>query len=247
MLQKISVLYADESLLVINKPAHLAVHATPTKKATDLTLVDWLIKNYPEIRGVGEDPIRPGIVHRLDKETSGVMLIARTQPAFELLKKSFATRQVEKKYTALVHGLPTWEAQESTLAIRRGEKGTFVARHPNDVATLPQGEQAEYRESVTHFSVQKRFSKSAMTLLEARPKTGRTHQIRVHLKALGFPIVGDALYSPKKALEGVLAEGLNRQFLHAAEIRFLHPITGEQMTFTAPLPDELTQFLNTLT
>ncbi len=246
MLRTPEILHQDDELIAINKPAGIAVHQTPTKTTQDLTVVDWLVEKFPEVRGVGEDALRPGIVHRLDKDTSGVMLIARTQSAFEKLKAAFQERTVTKKYIALVHGVPQWDQQESILAIRRGEKGTFVARHPNDVATLPEVERAEYRESATNFTTVKKFVTSDMTLLEARPKTGRTHQIRVHLKALGFPIVGDALYGAKKNLERVRAMGLTRQFLHAAEVFFTHPASGMQVTFSAPLSKELAHFLEAL-
>ena len=241
----IAVLHEDADLIVLDKPAGLAVHAPATaeKGGAAPTVVDWLLKKYPEVRGVGEDLVRPGIVHRLDRETSGVLVVARTQVAFDSLKKQFAERQVKKKYVALVHGLPKWRQQESKLAIRRGQKGHFVARHPNDVAKMPPAQRAEYRESTTNFIVMQKFPQRALTLLEARPKTGRTHQIRVHLKALGFPIVGDALYGAKKDLQSVRAAGLPRQFLHATELRFTHPRTRKTVSFSAELPGDLLKFL----
>ncbi len=236
------IIEQDDQIIVLDKPAGLAVHRAPTEKKHEPTLADWLVEHYPELRGVGEDPDRPGIIHRLDRDTSGVMVVARTADAFTKLKAAFKDRHVSKKYIALVYGRVPWQHKTAELSIRRTGSGTFGARHPNDVAKLE--DKALYRPSVTDFSVKKQFTD--MTLLEARPKTGRTHQIRVHLNALGFPVVGDKLYAPKKLVAASAKAGLQRHFLHAAELSFVHPATGRGQTFTAPLPSELQTYLEQL-
>ncbi|MFH0830728.1 MAG: RluA family pseudouridine synthase [Parcubacteria group bacterium] len=235
------ILYEDNDILVLDKPAGLVVHPAPTEQGEPDTLVTWLLAHYPELRGVGEDPQRPGIVHRLDKDTSGIMVVARKQIAFEKLKRAFKEHRIQKRYLVLVEGRPDWDAKVVDLAIRRSGSGLFRARHPKDIATLPEEERAQYRPATTDFRVLKQHG--AYTLLEARPKTGRTHQIRVHLRAIGLPVVGDALYSPKKSVSAARAAGLTRHFLHATELTFVHPQTGEQLTFTSELPRELKDFL----
>jgi 23S rRNA pseudouridine1911/1915/1917 synthase len=235
---KLDVLHQDADLIVINKPAGLAVHAAESMPATRTTLVDLALTQFPELQGVGEDPARPGIVHRLDSDTSGVMLVARTQFAFEKLKQAFKERQVTKVYKLLVHGQVPWETKEVDLSIRRTAAGRFGARHPNDVAKLTPAEQAAYRSAQTRFTVLQRFG--SYTLLQAEPHTGRTHQIRVHARAIGFPLVGDALYgSAKDVAQAHKILGLDRQFLHAVSITLAHPKNGELVTFEAPLAPDL--------
>jgi 23S rRNA pseudouridine1911/1915/1917 synthase len=260
MAQPVRVVYEDDALIVIDKPAGMAVHAAATEKKHEPTLVDWLLKQYPEVAKVGEDALRPGIVHRLDRDTSGVMVIARTPDAFAKLKAAFKDRTVSKRYVALVYGRVPWDTKSVELSIVRTGSGTFGARHPNDVAVLQKknqqsgGEGSVYRPALTDFVVLKRFTGSRadkqageMTLLEAHPKTGRTHQIRVHLKALGFPVVGDQLYAPKKLVAATKAAGLGRHFLHAAELRFVHPVTKKGATYEALLAPELQKYLDGLT
>jgi 23S rRNA pseudouridine1911/1915/1917 synthase len=237
----IPIIYKDDAILVINKPAGIAVHQAATEPSGTSTVASLLAKQFPEIARVGEDPLRPGIVHRLDKETSGVMVVAHTQKAFTLLKDAFKSREVEKKYLVLAEGKPTWEKKLSELAIRRSESGKFVGRHPKDVETLPEAERAQYRHASTEFTVLQQLGD--FTLLEARPKTGRTHQIRVHLRALGHPLIGDRIYASKKSLARVRSLGLDRQFLHAETLSFPHPVTGKHVTFEAPLATELKNFL----
>jgi 23S rRNA pseudouridine1911/1915/1917 synthase len=241
MAHTIPIIYTDDDILVIDKPAGLAVHQAATEKVSGDTVASILVAQFPELASVGEDPLRPGIVHRLDKETSGVMVIARTQDAFAKLKEAFKSRDVKKKYLVLAEGNPTWEKKLSELAIRRSGSGKFVGRHPKDVATLPPSEQAQYRQASTEFTVLKRLKDFVM--LEARPKTGRTHQIRVHLRALGHPLAGDRIYASKKNLARACALGLERQFLHAEQLTFPHPRTGKSVTFKAALPSELKNFL----
>lgn len=236
-----TVLHEDRDLVVINKPAGLTVHGGPGVRAEE-TLVGWLLQHYPEMKEVGENPARPGLVHRLDADTSGVMVVARTQEAFTKLKESFKSRAVQKTYLALVDGAPMWERQHVDLSIRRGARGLFVGRHPSDVATMSDRMQAEYRSAVTDLRVLERLG--TYTLLEAQPHTGRTHQIRVHLRALGSPIAGDKLYEPATARTAAREQlGLERQFLHAAQLVLPHPSTGKAATYKAELPPELQRAL----
>jgi 23S rRNA pseudouridine1911/1915/1917 synthase len=236
-----TVLHEDRDLVVINKPAGLTVHGGPGVRA-EATLVGWLLEHYPEVREVGENPARPGLVHRLDADTSGVMVVARTQEAFTKLKEFFKSRAVQKTYLALVDGAPTWEHQHVDLSIRRGARGLFVGRHPSDVATMSDRMQAEYRTAVTDLRVLERLGD--YTLVEAQPHTGRTHQIRVHLRALGTPIAGDKLYEPATGRAAAQQQlSLARQFLHAARLALPHPRSGKTETYEAPLPPELQQAL----
>lgn len=239
------VLHEDQDVIVVDKPAGTAVHPGAGVRA-ESPLTEWLVARYPELVGIGESAERPGLVHRLDADTSGVMVVARTAAAYTVLKSAFKTREVKKQYIALVEGRPEWETKLVDLAIKRGGHGLFVARHPNDVAKLPADEQADYRQASTEFRLRQRLD--GYTLLDAFPRTGRTHQIRVHLKAVGFPIVGDALYSPaasrKRAQETL---GLERQFLHAAKLEFVHPTTGERVAYESPLPTDLQSVLDAIT
>jgi 23S rRNA pseudouridine1911/1915/1917 synthase len=241
----LDVLHQDADLIVINKPAGLAVHAAESMPTSRATVVDLALALFPELKGVGEDPVRPGIVHRLDSDTSGVMILARTQSAFTKLKRAFKERQVTKVYKLLVHGTVPWETKDVDLSIRRTAAGRFGARHPNDVAKLSPSEQALYRTAQTKFTVLQRFS--SYTLLQAEPHTGRTHQIRVHARAIGFPLVGDALYgSAKDVAHAKTALGLGRQFLHAASITLTHPKSGQSITFEAALATDLQSTLSKL-
>lgn len=239
------IIYEDKNFIVVNKPAGLPVHAGGSVKKGE-ALVDWLIKKCPEIKKVGDEPsIRPGIVHRLDKETSGVMVVARNQESFSGLKRLFQTRQVTKKYLALVKGQVarnrgTIELPIGTLK-SHGVKRTVHARHAKAI-----------KEASTEFSVLERFSDA--TLVEVVPKTGRMHQIRVHFVSIGHPVLGDRLYGgalsvPKGRAErgGKAAShtGLRRQFLHARSISFSYP-EGRRFTFEASLPDDLKTFLKEL-
>lgn len=239
---KLNIIYEDNDVLVINKPAGLAVHprqskgGAPLTEETDNTLVSGLLNYYPLLAKVGDPStisgqvnIRPGIVHRLDKDTSGVLIIAKNQPSFDWLKKQFKERKVQKKYLALVQGSPK---------NIEGEISQSLARSPKNPAKqkISQGG----REAITQYKVLKQFKK--FSLLEVWPKTGRLHQIRVHLAWLGNPIVGDKKYSFKNQL---LPKGLNRQFLHAAELQIILP-NGQKKQFYSPLPTELTKIITQL-
>ncbi|MFA4999154.1 MAG: RNA pseudouridine synthase [Parcubacteria group bacterium] len=234
-MEEIKIIYESPDFVVLNKPAGVLMHGVKIKSdkiREEPTLADWITKKYPEIEKVGDDPkTRPGIVHRLDKETSGVVVVAKTQEYFEYLKNLFGEKGIMKKYIALVHG----EVKSDKGIIEKpiGIKSGTVKR------TIHGGKMI--KEAITEYKVIKRYE--GYTLLEASPKTGRTHQIRVHLASIGHPVVGDKLYGGKKEKRSLLKP--ERQFLHAAEIKF-EAKPGELVTFTAPLPDDLTRLTKTL-
>lgn len=229
-LPALKILQEDPSLIVLDKPAGVPVHAGVRAEAS---LADALLARYPALKDVGEHPERPGIVHRLDKDTSGVLLVARTQDMYEHLKRQFQNRRVRKEYAALVHGVVTEEDGTVKLAIVRSK------RNPLRRTIAKAGEQG--RDAETSFRVLERFHEH--TLLAVFPKTGRMHQIRVHLAHLGFPVAGDALYGRKSKHR--TPPGLSRQFLHARAITVTLP-SGHARTFESPLPNELAAVLDTL-
>jgi 23S rRNA pseudouridine1911/1915/1917 synthase len=237
-MEDIKIIYEDDDILAVNKPAGLLVHCAENSK--EPTLVDWLIKKYPEIKNIGEDQSRPGIVHRLDKDTSGVLLVAKNQKTFEYLKSQFQSRKIKKKYLALVHGIVKNDKGLIELPIAKSKKD-FRKKACLDARRAVHGKLAgKIREAVTEYKVLKRFP--GYTLIEACPKTGRTHQIRVHLKAIGYPIVCDRLYGPKKQ---ECPFGLSRHFLHASSIEFNLP-AGGRIKLEADLPDDLQATLTKL-
>ncbi|MFA6422097.1 MAG: RluA family pseudouridine synthase [Candidatus Buchananbacteria bacterium] len=231
--KKIEIIEDNEEFVIINKPTGLLVHSTEKNETN--TLVDWLIKKYPKIKKVGEDPLRPAIIHRLDKDVSGLMLIPKTQDAFEFYKNQFKLREVTKKYTALVYGEIKRDEDEITFPIGRSKNalGLFVAR--------PHGQETSDKEAHTKFNIIKKFKN--YTLLEVQIFTGRTHQIRVHLLAYGYPIVGDPLYIKRHASKKAM--NLDRIFLHASYLSFLTP-KGERLEYNSPLPITLKSFLGQL-
>ena len=208
------IAYEDEHVLVVDKPAGVVVHPSPGHASG--TLVHGLVG----LAGGGEDEERPGIVHRLDRHTSGLLVVARTDEAFERLQELVRERALERRYKALVRGRPrSWTGRiEAPIGRDRREP----TRHSLDTDTP--------REAVTHFEVEELLGRNA--LLDVRLETGRTHQIRVHLAAIGLPVVGDPVY-------GVPDEELKRQFLHAWRLAFPHPVTGEPVEVESPLPPEL--------
>lgn len=229
----IKIIYEDNDVLVLDKPAGLVMHPSPTHKTG--TLVDFLLSQYPKIKNVGEDPSRPGIVHRLDKDTSGVLIIAKNNRAFQYFKKQFQERKVTKKYLSLVIGQPP--KNEGTI-------NTYLARSQNDktkqkVSLLPLS-RGKIRRAITDYKIIKKYKN--YTLLELQPKTGRLHQIRAQLSWLGCPVAGDTKYKKKRQL---CSEGLARQFLHAASLKIQLP-NGQVKEFKAPLPKELKKVLNKL-
>lgn len=225
-MEKIKIIYEDDNILAVNKPAGLLVHGPDS-------LVDWLIEKYPEIKKVGEDPERPGIVHRLDKDTSGVLLVAKNQKEFEYLKKQFQDRKIKKKYIALVEG--NIKDKEGIINLPIAKSKSDFRKRSAVGKTI-----GKEREAVTEYKVIKKFEK--FTLVEAYPKTGRTHQIRVHFKAIGHPVVCDKLYGPKKQ---ICPSGLTRQFLHANAIEFNLP-DGSRLQLEADLPRDLQNALDML-
>lgn len=221
----VPLLHSDPDVLVVNKPAGLVVHPGAGQPAG--TLVNQLISRFPELLAVG-DPLRPGIVHRLDRDTSGVMVVARSPSSYAWLVAQFAAQAVAKTYVALVDGTP---------AVERGVIDAPVGRHPRRRTAM--SVVRDGKPAVTHFAVLEALGR--YTLLQAIPETGRTHQIRVHLAAAGFPIVGDPQYGRASTLTG-----LNRTFLHAHTLGFAHPATRESVHFRAPLAPDLVAVLQQL-
>lgn len=217
------IVHLDDDLAVIDKPAGLVVH--PGAGNPDGTLVNGLLARFPEIAGIG-DPIRPGIVHRLDVGTSGLMVVARTARAYDQLVAAMAARTVTRVYDALVWGRPGSASGIIDAPIGRDQ------RDPMRMAVVVNGRPAR-----THYETVENFDE--VTLLRCRLETGRTHQIRVHLSAVDHPVVGDATY-------GGVRDGVEspRPFLHAARLSFAHPVTGERLDLRSPLPADLEAVLD---
>ncbi len=227
----LEILFKDENIIVVNKQAGLQVHPSANEKMN--TLSNALVAHFPEIAGVHDDSqgaqLRPGIVHRLDKDTSGVMVIARNQMAFAELKKLFASHQVEKNYVALCEGI--FEKKEGVI-----EKPLARSTSYHKQVIARQNTKTIVREAVTRYKVLE--ERSGYSLVGAFPKTGRMHQIRIHLASVGHPVVGDAVY----ALKGKNAEkSAPRQLLHAQELKF--SLFGQPYDFIAPIPADFEKFL----
>ena len=237
----IEILYEDEDMVAVNKPAGLVVHSdglpAQAGKTTGPTLVHWILSKYPDIKEVGEPGrsatgeiiYRPGIVHRLDRETSGVMLIAKTQKGFEHLKKQFQNHDIKKIYHAFVYG----ETKQ--------DKGTIdrpIARSKKDFRmwSAQRGSRGELREAVTDYEVVSRLN--GYSFVYIMPKTGRTHQIRVHFKAINYPLVGDSLYAPGRQNN----LGFERLALHSYQVTFTD-LEGKSQTATAPYPSDFAKAL----
>jgi len=235
-MNKIEIIADTKDYLVINKPAGLLVHGAPHIK--EKTLVDWLLEKYPEIGQVGEDLDRPGIMHRLDKDVSGLMVIAKNHNSYESLKEQFKKRTITKEYTALVYGKVLKDNDEIDFPIKRSTKGYKMAAVPKNFDE--ENDDVRVRQAATTFSVIKRFIN--FTLLSVIIKTGRTHQIRVHLHAYGNPIVGDGLYNNKQSKIKNKKYNLGRVFLASTKLEFTD-LSGVKQSFTVGLPEELTQFL----
>lgn len=238
------IIYEDHNFMALNKPAGMLVHGDKkhgTGNTKQKTIVDWLLENYPEVKGVGDNPEeRPGIVHRLDKDTSGVLIVPKNQAFFGYLKGLFQKHEVKKTYLALVWG----------EILNKGVINAPIGLKPGTVKrsvinkNLPAGRQAlkMVKEAITEYRHLKSFSKDneKFTLLELIPKTGRTHQLRIHLTTIHHPIVGDSLYGPKKN-----PWNLERQFLHAKSIEFASA-SGKRIKLEAELPEELQKILESL-
>jgi 23S rRNA pseudouridine1911/1915/1917 synthase len=237
----IEILYEDADILAINKPAGLVVHSDG--RTQEPTVAEWFVGKYPGAKDVGEKQggiERPGIVHRIDRETSGVLLLAKTQEGFEVLKKQFQNREIDKTYHAFVYGDVKEDRGTITLPIGRstGDFRKFSTTSPNPLLSKERV-RGEVREAVTYFSVLKRSPEQGLTLIEAKPKTGRTHQIRVHFQSLGNPVVGDSLYAPGK--EKIL--GFERLALHARQITF-KDVQGGQHSVLANYPEDFKRALD---
>jgi 23S rRNA pseudouridine1911/1915/1917 synthase len=220
------VLYEDEHILAVDKPAGLVVHPSPGHDSG--TLVNALLHHVRDLSGIGGE-LRPGIVHRLDRDTTGVLLVAKTDRAHASLSRQMKKRTLRKEYLALVAGFPR---------VRKGEVAFPVGRDPRDRKKMKAFRNSEIapavaREARTLYEIEREWPESRMALLRCRLVTGRTHQIRVHLAAIDLPVSGDRTYG----IEGDL--GLERQFLHAARLAFPHPFTGEGVEAESPLPGDL--------
>ena len=231
----IKIIYEDDDMLVADKPAEVIVFPEgESLKSEEKTLIDYLVEKYPELKNVGEAP-RHGIVHRLDKDTSGVLLVAKTGQALIFLQKQFKNREVEKKYVCLVEG-----AMENDS----GRIETLIARAKGDPrkqrAYPPINAPKSAREAITEYKVLEKYKD--YTLLEVEIKTGRRHQIRCHFSYLKHPIAGDKLYSFKNSK---IPDGLTRQFLHAQKLKIQLP-NGQIHEFISDLPEDLKQVINNL-
>ncbi len=229
-----TILFENEDVLVVDKPAGLLVH--PHNEA-DLsgTLAGWLLERVPEVRSVGEDPARPGIVHRLDQDTSGVMILAKTPRAYDLLKSQFGERTATKVYRAIVEGV---------MKEDRGVVDRALVSDPEErrQKTAPRSD-ALSRTAVTYWKVLERFPKNNLTYLEAYPKTGRTHQIRIHMRSIGHPIVCDEKYGSKTACP---FQGLARHALHAYSLEIMLPGEAKSRQFIAEEPADFWGCLKSL-
>jgi 23S rRNA pseudouridine1911/1915/1917 synthase len=228
----LQVVYEDAALLAVDKPAGMVVHPAPGH--TSGTLVNAVLARCPELTASGDE--RPGIVHRLDRDTSGLILVAKSEKVRRALQRQFKERQVRKAYLALLDGhlQPAWGRIEAA-----------IGRDPNHrqrMAVMPGG-----REAITEYHVLEQFAQQVgpvagmYTLVEVEPRTGRTHQIRVHLSSIGHPVVGDAVYGRRTSRLPVV-----RQFLHARRLEFKHPVTGQRMDLEAPLAADLVAVLDLL-
>lgn len=229
------VIFENEDILAVNKPAGLMVHGDG--KNTDPTLCDWLINLYPQIEGVGESLMlvdgreikRPGIVHRIDRWTSGILLVAKNKEAHAYLKKQFQDREIKKTYYCFCHGhfKETFGTINAPLGRSKGDSRQY---------TTPAKARGEMREAVTYFEVEKQNKEVAY--VKVMPKTGRTHQIRAHMVHIGHPIVGDNVYSKRESLLG-----FKRMALHAFSVTF-KTLDGVEKTLEAPLPEDFKEALN---
>jgi 23S rRNA pseudouridine1911/1915/1917 synthase len=236
----ISIIYEDKNFVALYKPAGILVHSINKNNVTQFTLVDWLLKYYPEIKGVGDAPdIRPGIVHRLDKDTSGVILVARNQIYFEYLKKLFQTRQVKKSYLALAWGnvVPKKGVIKKAIFLKDGGVKRTVWRGKNKKEAITEYEVLKFFNVENGQNAQKPFLFSLVRLV---PQTGRTHQLRIHLASIGHPIVGDSLYGYSNN-----PFNLERHFLHAESLEF-SSAAGRRLRIVSSLPEDLSKILDDL-
>lgn len=218
----LNIIYEDKDIIVINKPRGFVVHPAPGNYTS--TLVNALLYHIKDLSGIG-GKLRPGIVHRLDKDTSGVIVVAKNDKAHNSLARQFKDRTIEKTYVAIVKG-----RMKSDVGIISEN----IGRHPvnrKKMSVVAGCGLRVGREAITRYKVLKRFD--GYTLVELKPKTGRTHQLRVHLSHIGHPIVGDLTYGGKNDL------GVTKQLLHARELVLIHPVTGKSLKFEASMPDDM--------
>ncbi len=221
----LDIIYEDDQVLVVNKPRGMVVHPAPGNFHG--TLVNGLLYHCNDLSGIN-GVLRPGIVHRIDKDTSGLLMVAKTDESHQELAKQLKDKTTYRKYLALVHGSLSHEEGTIDAPLGRDEKDR------KKMAVTPKNS----KEAVTHFKVEERFDH--FTFVSCRLETGRTHQIRVHMAYIGHPVVGDPKYGPAKTLP------IDGQALHAEQLGFTHPKTGEKMQFTAPLPEDMKELLNQL-
>ncbi len=234
----LSILYEDASLIVINKPPGMVVHPAPGNPSG--TLVNALLYHCRDLSGIN-GTLRPGIVHRLDKDTSGVIVVAKEDEAYHHLIRQFKNRRIEKRYLAIVYG--SFKEKEGLIDLP-------IGRHPHERKRMSTRTK-KGREAITRWKVLEEFD--GFSLLEIHPRTGRTHQIRVHLASIGHPLLGDTLYG-RKGRAGAFQDPLikeclkkmGRQALHSFRLKFLHPKTGEPVEFMAPLPPDMEEVIKTL-
>jgi len=220
----LKIIYEDENLCVVDKPSGLVVH--PGAGTGEDTLVHGLLAQIEDLSGI-KGTIRPGIVHRIDKDTSGLLMVAKNDLAHEILSEQLANKSAKRAYIALVHG---------SISHQAGKINAPIGRSSDDRKKMTVTEKG--KEAVTHFTVLKRFNN--FTLIECQLETGRTHQIRVHLNYIGFPVYGDPVYGPKKQVSK------NGQFLHAKTLGFTHPKTKEYLEFNSELPNFFQEFISEL-
>ena len=233
----LEILYQDSDLLVVNKSAGLVMHPAPGNYTG--TMVHALLHHVKDLKGIGGEE-RPGIVHRLDKETSGVVVIAKSDFVLTHLMKQFKAHTIEKTYLALVWG---------RLKLNRGKIELPIGRDKKDRKKISEHTHKP-KEALSHYTVLKKFQLSSdkenfISFIEVRPETGRTHQIRVHMASIGHPVVGDKTYGGRTGQNGEIKA--ERQMLHATTIKFVHPVTKEPLTFTAPLHSDMQAILDQLT
>lgn len=230
----LNIIYEDKDVIVLNKQAGISVH--PSVNEPKGTLIDALLAKYPELKGVGEDPLRPGIVHRLDKDTSGLLVVARNQKTFEFLKKEWQSSQVIKKYLALVWGHPKDKGEiksELTRSLKDFRRRMVIRSDKNRTKEL------KGKLAITEYKVVKSYK--GFSLVEVFPKTGRMHQIRIHMASLGHPVVGDKVYGKRREISGGLSP-VGRQFLHAFYLSFSLP-DGKKLALETDLPEDLEKIL----
>ncbi len=241
------IIFEDSELLVLNKPAGLVVHGDG--RTQEYTLADWLVEEYPDIKDIGEpwstqvkggDTLtipRPGIVHRLDRETSGVLVVAKTQESYESLKEQFKNREVQKEYRVILNGTFKDEIEDGMI-------DKPIGKSPSDFRkwSAQPGARGTLREAVTEYEVLSRVGvgNDGYAYISAKPKTGRTHQIRVHFKAIHHSVLGDRLYGAKKVAN--IGVKVPRTMLHAYSIKFTN-LKGEEVEYTAKTPEDFNKIL----